>query len=259
MADADVGRPWIAPIPRGTLAEIGAELAARPYARRGVPAPEVPIRVMLVDDHAIVRSGVKALLRAWPDLQVVAEAAGGDEAVAMALRVKPDVIVMDLDMPNGDGESATRAIAEAIPGARVLILTMYPERERLLQLLAAGARGYLTKEVADRDLADGIRVVASGEVYLRPVVARELAERQEPPAPSLTNARARFERLSERERTVVGFTARGFNGPEIGRRLGIAAKTVDTYKQRIEQKLGLSHRTEYVSFALDAHLLHASA
>ena len=77
MADADVGRPWIAPIPRGTLAEIGAELAARPYARRGVPAPEVPIRVMLVDDHAIVRSGVKALLRAWPDLQVVAEAAGG--------------------------------------------------------------------------------------------------------------------------------------------------------------------------------------
>ena len=259
MSATDVERPWSAPIPRGTLAEIGAELAARPYARRGVPAAEVPIRVMLVDDHAIVRSGVKAQLRTWPDLLVVAEAAGGEEAVAMALRVRPDVIVMDLDMPNGDGASATRAIAEAMPGAHVLILTMYPERERLLPLLAAGARGYLTKEVVDRDLADAIRVVAAGEVYVRPVVARELAARLEPPRPPMTDARARFSRLSERERTVVGLTARGFNGPEIGRRLGITAKTVDTYKQRIEQKLGLSHRTEYVRFALDAQLLNPSS
>ena len=259
MADANVGRGWSASIPLGTLAEVGAELAARPYARRGVTAAEVAIRIMLVDDHDIVRSGVKALLRTWPDLLVVAEAAGGEEAVRTALRVHPDVIVMDLDMPSGDGASATRAIVEALPGARILILTMYPERDRLLPLLAAGARGYLTKEVADRDLVDAIRVVAAGEVYVRPVVARELADRQEPASPTMTDARARFSRLSDRERTVVGLTARGFNGPEIGRRLGIAAKTVDTYKQRIEQKLGLSHRTEYVTFALDAQLLSASA
>ena len=145
-----------------------------------------------------------------------------------------------------------------MPHARVLVLTMYPERERLVALLAQGARGYLTKEIADRDLAEAIRVVAAGEIYVRPAVARELAAASPTPAQSTTDARARFRRLSGRERTVVGLTARGFNGPEIGRRLGITAKTVDTYKQRISRKLGLSHRTDYVRFALDAELLQAA-
>ena len=255
MAVAEVGGPWRAPVPQGTLAEVCRELATRPYARRGVRTAEAPIRVMLVDDHSIVRAGLKALLRTVPDIEVVAEAAGGEDALVVARRVRPDVIVMDLDMPRGDGASATRAITESVPDALVLVLTMYPERDRLLPLLALGARGYLTKEVADRDLADGIRAVAAGEVYVRPVIARELAARHEtPPRPSV-DARARYGRLSERERTVVGLTASGYNGPEIGRQLGITAKTVDTYKQRIEQKLGLSHRTEYVRFALDAQLL----
>jgi Response regulator containing a CheY-like receiver domain and an HTH DNA-binding domain len=247
-----------APHLRGTLSEVCRELAARPYARRGVPPAETPIRVMLADDHAIVRAGIRALLRALPDVTVVAEAATGDDAVAVAERVRPDVLVMDLDMPHGDGASAAAVLAAQAPEVRILILTMYPERERLLAMLEVGAHGYLTKDAADRDLAEAIRVVASGDVYVRPAVARELATHDEPLPPELAEARAWFGRLSDRERTVVDLTARGFNGPEIGRQLGITAKTVDTYKQRIEQKLGISHRTEYVQLALDAHLLNPS-
>jgi DNA-binding NarL/FixJ family response regulator len=209
---------------------------------------------MLVDDHTVVRSGIRALLRLFPDISVVAEATNGEEAVAIAQRVRPQVIVMDLDMPRADGATATRSLHETVPDARVLILTMYPERERLAALLGSGARGYLTKDVADRDLAEGIRVVAAGDVYVRPAVARELAACTEPVPAVLHDARMGYGRLSDRERTVVGLTAYGFNGPEIGRQLGITAKTVDTYKQRIEQKLGFSHRTDYVRFALDAQL-----
>ena len=252
---SDSSKPGL--VPFGTLSEICRELASRPYARRGVPPAEVPIRVMLVDDHTIVRSGIRALLRTWPDITIVAEATNGEEAIQIAKREQPQVILMDLDMPRTDGATATRAIADVAPNSRVLILTMYPERERLVSLLGMGARGYLTKDVADRDLAEAIRVVAAGDVYVRPAAARELAASEEEVPAALSESRLGFGRLSDRERTVVGLTARGFNGPEIGRQLGITAKTVDTYKQRIEQKLGLTHRTDYVRFALDAQLLSA--
>jgi DNA-binding NarL/FixJ family response regulator len=245
-----------AEIPHGTLAEVGHDLAARPYARRGVPARMEPIRVMLVDDHALVRAGFKSVLHGCADIAIVGEAGDGQMAVSVATRVHPEVIVMDLDMPVCDGLTATRRLREAIPDARVLIVTMYDEHEKLLAVLEAGARGYLSKGAAERELADAIRVVASGDVYVRPAVARALAESNVEPPRERTDARGRLERLSHREQTVVLLTAKGFNGPEIGRQLGITAKTVDTYKQRIEEKLGLSHRTEYVRFALEAELLH---
>src|SRR5690349_15381479 len=124
---SDSSKPAL--VPFGTLSEICRELASRPYARRGVPPAEVPIRVMLVDDHTIVRSGLRALLRTWPDITIVAEATNGEEAIQIAKRVQPQVILMDLDMPRTDGATATRAIADVAPNARVLILTMYPERE----------------------------------------------------------------------------------------------------------------------------------
>jgi len=137
----------------------------------------------------------------------------------------------------------------------VLMVTMYDEQEKLLAVLNAGARGYLSKGAAERELADAIRVVAAGDVYVRPAVSRALADSAPTPPRERTDARARLERLSDRERTVVLLTARGFNGPEIGRQLGITAKTVDTYKQRIEEKMGLSHRSEYVRLVLEAGLL----
>ena len=241
--------------PHGTLAEIGRDLAARPYARRGVPARDEPIRVVLVDDHQLVRAGIRSVLHANADISVIGEAADGEEAVALVTRVHPEVVVMDLEMPGGDGATATRRLSELAPDVRVLIVTMYDEHEKLLAALAAGARGYLSKDAADRELAEAIRVVAAGDVYVRPAVARALADSVEPPPAARTDAQTRLERLSDRERSVVVLTARGFNGPEIGRQLGITAKTVDTYKQRIEEKLGLAHRSEYVRFALEADLM----
>ncbi|HEX7978574.1 MAG TPA: response regulator transcription factor [Gemmatimonadaceae bacterium] len=243
--------------PHGTLAEVGRDLASRPYARRGVPARIDPIRVVLVDDHQLVRAGLKSVLHACADITVVGEAAGGDEAVALATRTHPEVVVMDLEMPEGDGLTATRRLVDVAPEVRVLIVTVYEEREKLLDVLKAGARGFLSKSAAERELGEAIRVVASGDVYVRPAVARALADSTEAPPRERTDARARLARLSDREQTVVVLTARGFNGPEIGRQLGITAKTVDTYKQRIEEKLGLSHRSEYVRFALEADLLDA--
>jgi DNA-binding NarL/FixJ family response regulator len=214
---------------------------------------------MLVDDHSLVRAGFKLVLHACADIVVVGEAGDGQMALTMASRVHPEVIVMDLDMPGGDGLTATRRLHEAVPDVRVLVVTMYEEQEKLLPVLSAGARGYLSKGAAERELADAIRVVASGDVYVRPAVARALAESAVEPPRERIDARARLDRLSHREQTVVILTAKGFNGPEIGRQLGITAKTVDTYKQRIEEKLGLSHRSEYVRFALEAELLDASA
>ena len=257
MTTTEVRRPGLAPRPAGTLAQMCGDLASRAYARRGIPRSEMPIRVVLVDDHAIVRAGIKALLRAWPDITVVAEASGGDEAVPIVKLVRPDVVVMDIDMPRGDGASTTRRLGETVPEARVLILTMFPEHDRLAAMLSSGARGYLTKDAAERELADAIRVVASGDIYVRPAVARQLAREDHSPARPIARSDTieGFERLSARERTVLALTAKGLNGPEIGRTLGITAKTVDTYKQRIQQKLGLAHRTEYVRFALDLHLL----
>jgi DNA-binding NarL/FixJ family response regulator len=236
---------------------VGADLATHDYARRGVSTSDRTIRVALIDDHTIVRSGLKALLRGATDMVVVGEAASGSEAVALAKRTGADVVVMDLDMPGGDGATATRALAREAPEVKVLILTMHTEQERLLPLLNDGARGYLAKDAADRELLDAIRVVAIGDVYVRPSVARLLASAVVAPAKPVDSTVVRYESLSERERTVLGLVAEGFNGPEIGSRLGITAKTVDTYKQRIEDKLGLSHRSDYVRFALSAGLLGA--
>jgi two-component system, NarL family, response regulator NreC len=248
------------PLPLGSLASLGSALADRPYARRGVAASGETIRVLLVDDHTVVRQGLHALLHGAPDLVVVGEADSGPAAVRLVAQVAPDVVVMDLDMPGGDGATATREIAGMPNPPKVLILTMHAEDEYLIQLIEDGARGFLTKEAADRELVDAIRVVAGGDVYVRPAVARLLAARLSPshhrtPADEM---RDQFATLSDRERTVLRLIAAGYNGPEVGQRLGITAKTVDTYKQRIEEKIGLAHRTDYVRFAASIGLLEGT-
>jgi DNA-binding NarL/FixJ family response regulator len=213
--------------------------------------------VLLVDDHAIVRDGLRALLKSAPDIQVVGEAANGVEAVAAARRTVPDVVVMDLDMPGGNGEYATIELSRFEPAPKVLILTMHTEEERLVPLLKDGARGYLAKDCADHDLIDAIRVVASGEFFVRPTVARLLAANaiQQRTASPADEQRTLFEKLSTRERAVLRHVAAGYSGVEIARMLGITPKTVDTYKNRIGQKLGFTHRTDYVRFALRLGLI----
>lgn len=239
------------------LAALGNELASRPWAQRSAPVSDEPIRVLLVDDHAIVRAGVRSMLAAAPDVVVVGEASNGVEAVELAARLAPQVVVMDLEMPGGDGETATRELGALPRPPRVLILTMHEEQQRLLPLLNAGATGYLAKDATRNDLVDAIRVVASGERYVRRSVARRLAasDTSAPAHRGPRGAREAYASLSEREQVVLRLTADGLNGPEIAERLGISAKTVNTYKRRIQTKIGLDSRAAYVRFALEAHLL----
>jgi two-component system, NarL family, response regulator NreC len=236
------------------LVPLGASLAARPYARRGVPMRDESVRVVLVDDHTMVREGLRLLLRSAPDIAVVGEADSGLAALDVAERVRPDVVVLDLDMPASDGMAALRGLEQTLPDVRVLILTVHAERDRLLPLLEAGARGYLTKEAASQDLIEAIRVVAAGEVYVRPVAARLLAAAVVPQHTAKT-ARDRFQSLSDREQTTLRLMAQGYTGAEIARQLGISTKTIDAYKHRVQEKLGLEHRTDYVRFAIEAGVL----
>jgi two-component system, NarL family, response regulator NreC len=230
------------------------------YPRRGVPVGNSTIRVMLVDDHTVVREGLRGLLRSAPDIEVVGEASNGVEALAAIAKCAPDVVVMDLDMPGGDGATAAREIAKLDPPPEVLILTMHTEEERLIPLLEGGASGFLSKDAAGSEFMDAIRVVASGEIFVRPSAARLLAANARPHAPQpspLDQARAQLALLSAREQSVLRGVAEGYSGVEIARTLGITPKTVDTYKNRIGQKLGFTHRTDYVRFALRLGLLDA--
>ncbi len=212
------------------------------------------IRVVLADDHTVVRAGLKAVLGTARDIDVIGEARNGVEAVALVERFKPDVVVMDLSMDVKDGTQATKEIVAKGGETRVLILTMHPEEDFLVPLLEAGAAGYLVKSAADRELVDAVRAVAKGDIYVRPTAARVLAKGLTRKDPHQID-RERFERLTERERDVLRLTAQGYSAPEIGERLFISPKTVDTYKQRINEKLGLSHRADYVQLALRLGLL----
>ncbi|MBX6332772.1 MAG: response regulator transcription factor [Gemmatimonadaceae bacterium] len=212
------------------------------------------IRVILADDHAVVRAGLKAVLGTAPDIQVIGEASSGREAVALAERLKPDVVITDLSMPDLDGTAATKEIVSRGLPSRVLVLTMHEEEEYLIPLLEAGAAGYLVKSAADRELIAAVRSVAHGDTYVRPAAARILARGLTRKDPAKAE-RERYEHLTPRERDVLRLIAHGYSAPEIGDQLGISPKTVDTYKQRIQEKLGLAHRTEYVQFALKLGLL----
>jgi len=212
------------------------------------------IRVILADDHLVVRAGLKALLAANRDIEVVGEAANGLEALALVERLKPDVVVLDLDMPVMDGIAATRELAKRRTSTRVLILTMHSEDEYLVALLEAGAAGYLVKNAADRELVDAVRAVAAGDSYVQPSAALTLARNVSRRAKH-ADEREQYNQLSERERDVLVHVAGGYSASEIGERLFISPKTVETYKQRITEKLGLSHRADYVQFCLRLGLL----
>ena len=211
------------------------------------------IDVILADDHTVLRAGVRALLEAdsTAGIRVLGEAKTGDEAVDLASRLKPDVVVMDLSMPGSGGLEATRRITALGLDARVLILTMHAEEEYLIPVLEAGASGYLTKTSADSELIGAIQAVARGEVHLPPQATRLLLQEYRGADPHTVALHT----LSSREQEVLALTAEGFSSTEIGAKLFISPKTVDTYRSRIMEKLGLSHRSELVRFALSVGLL----
>ncbi len=210
------------------------------------------VRVLLVDDHPVLRAGLRVLLDLEEDLEVVGEATSGEEAIGLVRELRPAVVVMDLSMPGMNGLEATRRIRELGLGTGILILTVHAEEEYLLPVVEAGGNGYLTKTSADRDLVEAVRTVARGQVFLpdraSALLLRAVRNREEAVGGSL-------ESLSPREREVLGLTAEGFSSTEIGERLAISSKTVDTYRGRVMEKLGLNHRSELVRFALRAGLL----
>ena len=209
------------------------------------------IRILLVDDHAVLRAGLRALLNAEPDMEVIGEAANGREAVERAEELQPDVIVMDLSMPGGGGLDATKQIKEKGLPSRVLVLTVHAEQQYLLPVLQAGGAGYVLKQAADTELIAAIRTVHRGEAFLYPTAANLLLEDYR----KRVSSGDQYDGLSEREREVLKFTAEGFSSQEIADKLIISAKTVDTYRQRIMDKLNIHHRSELIRYALKKGLL----
>lgn len=210
------------------------------------------IKILLVDDHAMFRAGIKALIELEERMEVVGEASTGDEAVDRVRELKPDIVVMDLAMPGSNGLEATRRISALELDTNVLVLTVHGEEEYLVPVIEAGASGYLTKTSADTDLLEAIRVVSRGQVFLPPKAATLLLRRYKDAEGDDSTG---LKDLSPREQEVLALTAEGFSSREIGLKLFISPKTVDTYRSRIMDKLGLSHRSELVRFALKVGLL----
>jgi two-component system response regulator NreC len=209
------------------------------------------IRLLVADDHPVVRVGLRMLLAAQPDMEVVGEAADGKMAVARALELEPDVVVMDLAMGGMDGLAATREIVNRLPHTKVVVLTMHNNEEYLRQALDAGATGYVLKEAVDTEIAVAIRVVQRGEVFLYPSFTRvllgDLIQAEEADDRSGQNG---YELLSEREKEVLRLVALGDTNREIAERLFLSVRTVETYRARLMEKLNLKSRGELVRYAL---------
>lgn len=206
------------------------------------------VRVLLADDHVVIREGLKALLEAQPHLEVVGETAGGGETVAAAQALDPDVVVINVWMPGLGTVRATEVIRRECPGSRVIVLTAHEDPDYLRILLQAGASAYISSRGGSQDLVNAILGVAAHRSYIDQPLAAEILGNPVIKDPDLD--RERDEALSDRETEVVQLLARGLTYQEIGAQLGLGRKTVDTYRGRSMKKLGLSSRAELVSYAL---------
>jgi NarL family two-component system response regulator LiaR len=207
-----------------------------------------PIRVLIVDDHAVVRSGLAAFLFAYDDLELVGEAGSGKAAIELCATGRPDVVLMDLVMPEMDGATATRAIRQMFPDTQVIALTSFEEGDLVREALRAGAIGYLLKNVSADELVGAIRAARSGRPTLAPEATRALIEQtSRPTAPG--------DDLSSREREVLALMVRGLNNPDIAEQLVIGRSTVKFHVSSILSKLGAATRTEAVALAIQHHLV----
>lgn len=204
-----------------------------------------PITVLVADDHAIVRDGIVAILEVCPDIRVVGTASNGRRAVERVAALRPRVAILDITMPEVDGIEATRQIVDNSPGTSVIVLPMHSNAEHVFHALEAGAKSYLLKEFAGREIADAVRTVNSGRRYLGVGIAEIVAE-----GVSQRRTRTPLQSLSRREREILKLVADGYSSAEIGRQLSLSSKTVDTYRSRLMQKLHVSDITSLVKFAI---------
>ena len=202
-----------------------------------------PIRLLIVDDHSVVREGLRAFLRLQDGIEVVGEAASAGEAVSVAATSSPDVVLLDLVMPEGDGIGAIRRLLEVAPGVRVLVLTSFADDAQIFAAIAAGAAGYLLKDVDPQALADGIRDVHAGRPALHASVAARLMRRSGSPRPT-------SDHLTPRERDVLRLVVEGLANKQIAQRLGIGEKTIKTHVSRVLAKLGVTDRTQAAVLAI---------
>lgn len=225
--------------------------ATRLPAPLGDPMSDTPIRVLLVDDHQVVRAGLRAFFDLLPDIEVVGEAADGSEGVAMTRRLRPDVVLMDLLMPNMDGVTAIGRIKAELPEIEIVTMTSFIEEEKVTSALEAGASGYVLKDAEADEVAQAIRAAHAGEVHLDPAVARLLAQRMRSksrPEDELA------EPLTDREKEVLGLLGKGLSNKEIGSALFITERTARTYVSNILGKLGLASRTQAALWAVEHKL-----
>jgi DNA-binding NarL/FixJ family response regulator len=219
-----------------------------------------PIRLLLADDQPLLRTGFRMVLGAEPDLDIVGEAGDGTEAVDLARRLLPDVVLMDIRMPRQDGVAATKAIVAARLPVRVLILTTFDLDEYVVGALRAGASGFLAKDVPAEDLVTAIRTVAAGEAVVAPRILRRLLDRFAETLPDLTATPAKeLDSLTEREREVLVQVARGLSNGEIAKELGVSETTVKTHVGHVLTKLGLRDRVQAVVLAYESGLVRPGA
>ncbi len=212
------------------------------------------MRLLLVDDHAIVRAGLRMLLEAHPDMEIIGECENGQDAIRRALELKPDVILMDVGLPDIPGYDATRAIKKELPGVIILALTMHESDEYFFEMLNAGASGYVPKKAAPTELVNAIRVVHDGGVYLYPSLAKTLVKDYLTRAEQDDDSSA-FDGLTERERQVLTLIADGLSNQQVADKLVISVKTVERHRANILAKLGLHSRTELVKYAIRKGLI----
>ncbi|RIX50608.1 DNA-binding response regulator [Paenibacillus nanensis] len=213
------------------------------------------IKLIIVDDHAMVRSGLRMLLSSKEDIEVAAEASEGDEGIQAALEYRPDVVLMDLSMPHGkDGLTAASELKQQLPDVAILILTMHDDDEYLFRAIHAGASGYVLKNAPHEELLTAIRSVAKGDAYLYPTATKRLMNEYVDRL-SRGESTDQYDTLSEREKEVLELAAKGYSNKEIAEQLIISVKTVETHKSNVMEKLGLKSRPELIKFAMKKGLL----
>jgi len=224
------------------------------------------IKLMLVDDHDVVRTGLRSFLETQPGFEVIAEAKNGLQALEKAKETHPDIVLMDITMPDMDGMEATQRLKQLYPDCQILVLTVHADKQYFMKMLSVGASGYITKQAAADELVAAIQAVAAGHIYLQPALARWLLEDYQRLAKNITlptpqeaveinNEAIDLGILSQRERQVLELVSEGLNNHDIGKKLGLSPKTIARHRERIMKKLNMHSRTELVKFAIKTGLI----